>query len=52
MHDCALGRGGEPSAPRVEHRFYERKILVKSQKVNFPQIAIITQGTFWTFLTL
>ena len=22
MHDCALGRGGEPSAPRVEHRYY------------------------------
>ena len=21
MHDCALGRGGEPSAPRVEHRY-------------------------------
>ena len=22
MHDCALGREGEPSAPRVEHRYY------------------------------
>ena len=22
MHDCALGREGRPSAPRVEHRYY------------------------------
>ena len=22
MHDCALGREGEPSAPRVEHIYY------------------------------
>ena len=22
MHDCALGREGGPSAPRVEHRFF------------------------------
>ena len=22
MHDCALGREGGPSAPRVEHRYY------------------------------
>ena len=22
MHDCALGREGKPSAPRVEHRNY------------------------------
>ena len=22
MHDCALGRDGEPSAPRVEHTSY------------------------------
>ena len=24
MHDCALGREGGPSAPRVEHRYYEK----------------------------
>ena len=23
MHDCALGGQGEPSAPRVEHNYYE-----------------------------
>ena len=22
MYDCALGREGGPSAPRVEHRYY------------------------------
>ena len=22
MHDCALGRDGKPSAPRVEHGYY------------------------------
>ena len=22
MHDCALGREGKPSAPRVEHKNY------------------------------
>ena len=22
MHDCALGKEGGPSAPRVEHRFF------------------------------
>ena len=22
MHDCALGREGGPSAPRVEHKYY------------------------------
>ena len=22
MHDCALGREGGPSAPRVEHSYY------------------------------
>ena len=22
MHDCALGKEGGPSAPRVEHRYY------------------------------
>ena len=24
MHDCALGGQGEPSAPRVEHNYYEK----------------------------
>ena len=23
MHDCAMGREGEPSAPRVEHRYFD-----------------------------
>ena len=23
MHDCALGGQGGPSAPRVEHRYYQ-----------------------------
>ena len=22
MHDCALGRAGEASVPRLEHRYY------------------------------
>ena len=26
MHDCALGREGGPSAPRVEHRYKIAKI--------------------------
>ena len=26
MHDCALGRDGEPSAPRVEYRYKIAKI--------------------------
>ena len=31
MHDCALGRDGKPSAPRVEHRYYVGdRIVVKN----------------------
>ena len=31
MHDCALGRDGKPSAPRVEHRYYVGdRIMVKT----------------------
>ena len=31
MHDCALGRDGKPSAPRVEHRYYVGdRIVVKT----------------------
>ena len=39
MHDCALGKEGGPSAPRVEHRYYAnggikiKKILVKIQLI-------------------
>ena len=35
MHDCALGREREPSAPRVEHMCVTRDVcyfLAKSQK--------------------
>ena len=32
-------------------RLYEQFEVKNAQKVNFPQIAIITQGTFFTFLT-
>ena len=30
MHDCALGREGEPSAPRVEHRYYACDGIIKT----------------------
>ena len=38
MHDCALGREGRPSAPRVEHRYYADDGIYRLQAKNLREV--------------